>query len=57
MRTLAKKEISLAKSLALVVNPSKQSFIQIKNNDDPRIDPCGSTSVSRLDNDNSHLTI
>lgn len=56
MRTLAKKEISLAKSLALVVNPSKQSFIQIKNNDDPRIDPCG-TSVSRLDNDNSHLTI
>ena len=56
MRTLAKKEISLAKSLAFIVNPSKQSFIQIKNNNGPRIDPCG-TSVSRLDDDNSQLTI
>ena len=46
--TEKKSEILSKKSLAFVVRLSEISLIQIKSNNGPRIEPCG-TPVSRLD--------
>ena len=48
LSTTGKSEISSAKSRTFVVRPSERSFIYIKNNNGPRIDPCG-TPDSILD--------
>ena len=41
LSTTEKSEILFAKSLTFVVRPFERSLIQIKNNNEPRMDPCG----------------
>ena len=52
LSTTENSETSSAKSLSFVVRPSDRSFIKIKNNFGPRIDPFG-TPVSMLDHEDS----